>query len=217
MILRMISWCCALLFLSEAAVADPKQEIPSGIRTADDSEVYQGTKPAMFLQGRVSLGTILRVYPEITNLNLVVIDEIDESRYVDLPSPRTDDLLEHSNKVLDFACSEFGLTRNTVGNVVKVYKKGNPLAQRIKSMKGYEERLISLDLKDTSLSNVLKIIEEVSGRTFIGQEALPSQNKVTIRLIDVPWDQCLSIILETVAAEGIKEGKAIRIEKLSFH
>ncbi|MCB0318134.1 MAG: AMIN domain-containing protein, partial [Bdellovibrionales bacterium] len=50
----------------------------------------------------------------------------------------------------------------------------------------YSGRLISLDLQDTDIDNALRIIAEVSNLNIIASEDVAG--KVTLRLIDVPWD-----------------------------
>lgn len=73
----------------------------------------------------------------------------------------------------------------------------------------YTGRLISLDLQDTDIDNALRIIAEVSNLNIIASDDV--QGKVTLRLIDVPWDQALDVILKTNGLDQVKEGNVIRI------
>ena len=73
----------------------------------------------------------------------------------------------------------------------------------------YTGRLISLDLQDTDIDNALRIIAEVSSLNIIASEGV--QGKVTLRLIDVPWDQALDVILKTNGLDQVTEGNVIRI------
>ncbi|MEZ4754372.1 MAG: type IV pilus secretin PilQ [Bdellovibrionota bacterium] len=73
----------------------------------------------------------------------------------------------------------------------------------------YSGRLISLDLQDTDIDNALRIIAEVSNLNIIASEDVAG--KVTLRLIDVPWDQALDVILKTNALDKVQEGNVIRI------
>lgn len=70
-------------------------------------------------------------------------------------------------------------------------------------------RLISLDLQDTDIDNALRIIAEVSNLNIIASEDVTG--KVTLRLIDVPWDQALDVILKTNGLDKVQEGNVIRI------
>lgn len=73
----------------------------------------------------------------------------------------------------------------------------------------YTGRLISLDLQDTDIDNALRIIAEVSNLNIIASDDVAG--KVTLRLIDVPWDQALDVILKTNGLDQVTEGSVIRI------
>jgi type IV pilus secretin PilQ/predicted competence protein len=73
----------------------------------------------------------------------------------------------------------------------------------------YTGRLISLDLQDTDIDNALRIIAEVSNLNIIASSDV--QGKVTLRLIDVPWDQALDVILKTNGLDKVQEGNVVRI------
>ncbi|MCO6429281.1 MAG: type IV pilus secretin PilQ [Deltaproteobacteria bacterium] len=82
--------------------------------------------------------------------------------------------------------------------------------------KKYKGREISLDLQDTDIDNALRIIAEVSNLNIIASDDVTG--KVTLRLIDVPWDQALDVILKTNGLDKVQEGNVIRIapiEKLN--
>lgn len=73
----------------------------------------------------------------------------------------------------------------------------------------YTGRLISLDLQDTEIDNALRIIAEVSNLNIISSEEVTG--KVSLRLVDVPWDQALDVILKTNGLDKVQEGNVIRI------
>lgn len=73
----------------------------------------------------------------------------------------------------------------------------------------FNGRLISLDLQDTDIDNALRIIAEVSNLNIIASEDVTG--KVTLRLVDVPWDQALDVILKTNGLDKVREGNVIRI------
>ncbi len=75
--------------------------------------------------------------------------------------------------------------------------------------KNYTGRLISLDLQETDIDNALRIIAEVSNLNIIASDDVTG--KVTLRLIDVPWDQALDVILKTNGLDQVTEGNVIRI------
>lgn len=83
------------------------------------------------------------------------------------------------------------------------------LAQLLGGNERYSGRLISLDLQDTDIDNALRIIAEVSNLNIIASGEVTG--KVTLRLIDVPWDQALDVILKTNGLDKVQEGNVIRI------
>ena len=97
------------------------------------------------------------------------------------------------------------------GNAPVVTSDTTPseLAQLLGGNERYSGRLISLDLQDTDIDNALRIIAEVSNLNIIASGEVTG--KVTLRLIDVPWDQALDVILKTNGLDKVQEGNVIRI------
>ena len=75
--------------------------------------------------------------------------------------------------------------------------------------KQYEGRRISLDFKDIDMADILRLIAEVSDLNVIAGEEVAG--KVTIRLVDVPWDQALDVILLTKGLGFVRVGNVLRI------
>jgi type IV pilus assembly protein PilQ len=78
--------------------------------------------------------------------------------------------------------------------------------------KQYTGRRISLDFKDADIGNILRLIAEVSDLNVIAGEEV--EGKVTIRLVDVPWDQALDVILLTKGLGFVRVGNVLRIAPL---
>jgi type IV pilus assembly protein PilQ len=75
--------------------------------------------------------------------------------------------------------------------------------------KQYAGRRLSLDFKDAEIKNILRLIAEVSELNIVAGEDV--KGKVTIRLIDVPWDQALDIILFSNNLGKMRMGNVIRV------
>jgi type IV pilus assembly protein PilQ len=75
--------------------------------------------------------------------------------------------------------------------------------------KVYTGRRISLDFKDVEVDDVLRLIAEVSELNVIAGDEVAGQ--VTIRLVDVPWDQALDVILLTKGLGFVRVGNVLRI------
>ena len=75
--------------------------------------------------------------------------------------------------------------------------------------KTYTGQKVTLEFKDADIKNIFRIIAEVSGYNMIIDNAVTG--KVTIRLINVPWDQALDLILETNNLGKTTIGNVIRV------
>ncbi|MBW2399297.1 MAG: type IV pilus secretin PilQ [Deltaproteobacteria bacterium] len=75
--------------------------------------------------------------------------------------------------------------------------------------KEYTGRRISLDFKEVDIADVLRLIAEVSDLNVIAGDEV--KGRVTIRLVDVPWDQALDIILLTKGLGFMRIGNVLRI------
>jgi len=75
--------------------------------------------------------------------------------------------------------------------------------------KEYVGRRISLDFKEVEIADVLRLIAEVSDLNVIAGDEV--KGKVTIRLVDVPWDQALDVILLTKGLGFARIGNVLRI------
>jgi type IV pilus assembly protein PilQ len=77
----------------------------------------------------------------------------------------------------------------------------------------YKGQRISMDFKDADLTNVFRIIAEVSNLNIITTDEV--KGKVSVRLINVPWDQALDIVLRSKALGANQEGNVLRIAPIS--
>ena len=77
----------------------------------------------------------------------------------------------------------------------------------------YNGRRISLDFQQADISNVLRLIAEVSGFNIVIGDGVKS--KVTMKLMSVPWDQALDMILKMNGLGKIRQGNILWIDTLS--
>ncbi|MEK6657614.1 MAG: type IV pilus secretin PilQ [Nitrospirota bacterium] len=76
----------------------------------------------------------------------------------------------------------------------------------------YTGKRISLDFQDADIRNVLRLIADVSGYNLAAGDDV--KGKVTIKLLNVPWDQSLDLILKMNSLGYIKEGNILRVATL---
>jgi type IV pilus assembly protein PilQ len=74
-------------------------------------------------------------------------------------------------------------------------------------------RKISLDFQQADIQNVFRLIAEVSGFNLVIGEGVKA--KVTMRLINVPWDQALEMLLKMNQLGKLRSGNIIWIDTLS--
>ena len=87
------------------------------------------------------------------------------------------------------------------------------VTHEVESRRKYVGQRISLDFKDADLANVFRIIAEVSNLNIITTDEV--KGRVSVRLINVPWDQALDIVLKSKALGATQEGNILRIAPLS--
>ncbi len=75
--------------------------------------------------------------------------------------------------------------------------------------KRYPGQRISLDFKDADIKNVFRLLAEVSGLNIVVTDEV--RKTVTVRLVDVPWDQALDLLIETNNLDKEPVGNVLRI------
>jgi type IV pilus assembly protein PilQ len=73
----------------------------------------------------------------------------------------------------------------------------------------YTGQKISLVFDSADIRSILQLIGDVSGLNILASDDV--KGEITLRLIDVPWDQALALILETSDLGKIEQGNVVRI------
>jgi type IV pilus assembly protein PilQ len=96
--------------------------------------------------------------------------------------------------------------------------KGSPVESRSPSTakdesatgeKKYIGQRLSFDFKDADIKNVFRLLAEVSGLNIVVTADV--NKKVTLRLVDVPWDQALDLLIDTNGLGKEEVGNVVRI------
>lgn len=74
-------------------------------------------------------------------------------------------------------------------------------------------RRISLDFQQADITNILRLIAEVSGFNIVVGEGVKS--KVTMKLVSVPWDQALDMLLKMNGLGMIRQGTIVWVDTLA--
>jgi type IV pilus secretin PilQ/predicted competence protein len=75
--------------------------------------------------------------------------------------------------------------------------------------KKYIGQKLSLDFKDADIKNVFRLLAEVSGKNIVVTDDV--NRKVTLRLVEVPWDQAMDLLIGTNGLGKDEMGSVIRI------
>ncbi len=73
----------------------------------------------------------------------------------------------------------------------------------------YGGQKISLIFDDANIRNILQLIAEVSDLNIIAGDGVTGT--ITLRLVDVPWDQALDLIMDIKGLGMLREGNIVRI------
>jgi type IV pilus assembly protein PilQ len=77
----------------------------------------------------------------------------------------------------------------------------------------YTGKKISLDFQDADIVPIFRLLSDISGYNIIVNPEV--KGKLTMKLINVPWDQALDLILKTFSLGKAVDGNIIRIAPLS--
>ena len=75
--------------------------------------------------------------------------------------------------------------------------------------KVYTGQKISLDFKDADVVNVLRILSEVGGENLVVTDDV--KGRITVRLIEVPWDEAFDIVLQMNRLRCVRIGNIPRV------
>lgn len=73
----------------------------------------------------------------------------------------------------------------------------------------YTGQRISLDFKNADVHDVLRILADVSGLNIVATDDVKA--RVTLRLVEIPWDQALDVVLQANGLEKAQVGNVITI------
>ncbi|MDP3110550.1 MAG: type IV pilus secretin PilQ [Thermodesulfovibrionales bacterium] len=78
----------------------------------------------------------------------------------------------------------------------------------------YKGQKISLDFQDADIGPIFRLLADISGYNFIIDPSV--KGRITMKLMNVPWDQALDIILQTFSFGKSVEGNIIWIAPSSL-
>ena len=76
----------------------------------------------------------------------------------------------------------------------------------------YNGRRINIDLKDADIHNVLRLLADTGHVNVVTADDVGGT--ITIRMVNVPWDQVLDVVLQAKGLGMVRTGNLIRVAKL---
>jgi len=153
-------------------------------RTLDASDLKTTVQTVSSFQASEGADSVVRVLVKLNEPSLYGLNQVGNAIYVDFPLPTV--------------------------KKQQVAKSKAPLqAGKSEEQGKFNGRKISLDLTDADITNVLRLIAEVSNLNIISGDDV--RGKISLRLIDVPWDQAFDIILRTKGLGKVEEGNVVMV------
>jgi len=163
--------------------------LPQGQKALDTTQVSTFVKKVSAFQHKDKPQPIVRIVAELTEISSYNISRNGTDIVLDIEPPGV------ASKKIE--------AKQSVSAEAKI----NDVS--LEGGKKYNGRKISLDFQDADITNILRLIAEVSELNVITSEDV--KGKVTMRLINIPWEQALDVILKTNKLDMIREGSIIRI------
>jgi type IV pilus assembly protein PilQ len=112
--------------------------------------------------------------------------------------------LVKAGKRLDLASGEFSCPSSG-----EIKPAGASAERESTGEKKYVGQKVSLEFKDADIKNVFRLLAEISGKNILVTDDV--NKKITVRLIEVPWDQALDLIVDTNGLAKEETGNVLRI------
>jgi type IV pilus assembly protein PilQ len=83
------------------------------------------------------------------------------------------------------------------------------VTREVATAQSFRGKKITVDMQDAEMTNVIKLLGDVSGKNVVIGEDV--KGKVTVKLKNVPWDQALDVVLKTKDLGREERGGIIRV------
>lgn len=107
----------------------------------------------------------------------------------------------------DSAATEAAGTGDAIAENASEIQELNTLFPGMKER--YTGERISIDLQDADVEHVLRLISEISGYNLILDDDI--SGKISLKLVDIPWDQALDLVLLQRGLGMVIKGNIMRI------
>lgn len=85
-----------------------------------------------------------------------------------------------------------------------------PVSQQSGTARNYKGRKVTLEFADAEVRKIFQLLSEVSNKNFVLGDDVTGA--ISLKLVNVPWDQALDIILDTKGLDKREDGNIILIK-----
>jgi type IV pilus assembly protein PilQ len=101
-------------------------------------------------------------------------------------------------------------TSNGNAKEVELASELSPAFESSLKSRGYKGRKVTLEFADAEVRKIFQLLSEVSNKNFVLGDDVTGT--ISIKLVNVPWDQALDIILDTKNLDKREDGNIIIIK-----
>jgi len=164
--------------------------IPEGLtRTLDASKLNTAVASISSYQESLSPRTV-RVLVKLKDKATYKVTELDNSLAIDFAQAAAEAPAASSQEA-----------SNVIDKGIKIEEQG------------YNGKRIDLDMMDANVSDVLRLLAEISNLNIVASDEV--KGTISLRLKNVPWDQAFDIILKSKGLDSIREGNVIRVAPIA--
>lgn len=170
--------------------------------TRDENKVFITLKPSERRTNAMVAGSLEKKGPS------VVVLKSRKGLYE--PADR---LVKRTVRIISPTHTQFKVQRVQMGGEAVSPEKDERSDDLVVGQTRYVGRRISLDFQQADITNILRLIAEVSGFNIVVGEGVKS--KVTMKLVSVPWDQALEMLLKMNGLGMIRQGSIVWVDSLA--
>lgn len=170
--------------------------------TRDENKVFITLKPSERRTNAMVAGSLEKKGPS------VVVLKSRKGLYE--PADR---LVKRTARIISPTHTQFKIQRVQMGGEAVSPEKDERSDDLVVGQTRYVGRRISLDFQQADITNILRLIAEVSGFNIVVGEGVKS--KVTMKLVSVPWDQALEMLLKMNGLGMVRQGSIVWVDSLA--
>lgn len=121
--------------------------------------------------------------------------------------------VKKATRIIGPAQSQFKVQRVQMAGESPAVEKDDRSDDIVAGQTRFVGRRISLDFQQADITNILRLIAEVSGFNIVVGEGVKS--KVTMKLVSVPWDQAMDMLLKMNGLGMIRQGSIVWVDSLA--